>query len=305
MTSQFQRRVKITFSRSGSPTLTVDENLAISFGIARSIGSETDPSFVDVINLSAQSRSLISASDHVRVEAGYGSSSLGLVGEGDKRRVYHVKDRLDWITSVTLGGADTARRALFVRAYQAVPLRTIIEDAAMAMKLELDAASAQLLPAETLSDFSHDGYARDALTELLYAHGLGWYEVDGQLLFRRAGQPLRRGVRIISEATGMIGSPTEEVEDASHEIGGVVGFVIDATQPLTDFASGLLGGGGGQPASGDWRVKTLLDPLVSLDDEVEIRSQVVSGRFVTTSVNHVGASREGDFYTELLVAGSE
>ena len=108
--AQFLRRVRITLLGTAIDLLSVDERLQIRFAFARSIGSETDESSVDIFNLSPNSRAIAAAARRVRIEAGYGSA-LELIGEGDVREARSYRDGTEWITHFLLGSTETVRRA--------------------------------------------------------------------------------------------------------------------------------------------------------------------------------------------------
>ena len=113
--------------------------------------------------------------------------------------------------------------------------------------------------------------------------------------------PPRSGVRIIDESTGMVGIPAIEVDETTQNPGGVTGFILDATEPITDALGNILGGGA--PVRGDVRVSVQLNPGIQLDEEIEVRSRVLVGRYDVVSLQHVGSTRDGEWVTMILGQG--
>ena len=66
---------------------------------------------------------------------------------------------------------------------------------------------------------------------------------------------------------------------------------------ITRVSEAVFGG----VTEGDVRASVLIDGLLDLDQRIRLESSSVSGDFVIVALRHQGASREGDFQSELLL----
>ena len=244
------------------------ENLLIRFRIRREATSTPPAGTVDLYNLADDSETKIRQRGRsVVLEAGYGDQ-MDRVFDGRVRRVERQREHLDRITRIHVGGtmaATATTRSLFIRSYEgSVSVRDLIRDGVEVLGLPL--GDLDLVPADAVEvDFHYNGLTRIMLTERLRPRGLEWYEDDGGVVrisrIQRTADDRPQGV-VISEATGMIGTPT-----------------------VTD--DGL-------------RVRSLLDARLRLDTRVRVESVVaeVSDRtWKVIDVEHAGDNREGEYVT--------
>ena len=194
---------------------------------------------------------------------------------------------LDRIVRVHVGGkisgaevAGQGRRSVFVRGYETmVSVRELVADGVETLGLVLGDIS--IIPEDAVeTDFSYNGDTQLMLRERLRPLGIEWYEEDGVVRFSkiRASVDDRIEGVVISERTGMLGSPTETDDGVT--------------------------------------VRTLLDPRLRLDTRIRIESSVLdrgaSGDaeniragevtlpgtvFKVVEVTHEGDNREGPFET--------
>ena len=263
-TLPYLRRVRVEIMRHEVVILAVDESLRISFSIQRKAQPDPQASVVRLYNLSDRAELRIRERYRVRIEAGYGTGpELGLLGEGDIRRIKTETVGLDRVTTITFGAADVQRLTGEIsRAYPGlVPIRTIVIDIVRSLGFGL--GPMDVIPEDIIERFSFGGAATEALTRLLEPRDVRWYEVNGEVHFARrsrsamTAQPLV----VISEQTGLIGSPIPT------EIGA--------------------------------RAKVLLNTNVELGTGIELRSNSLNGRFTVSSVTHRGDTHDGEFVTEL------
>ena len=271
---RYIRRCNLTISRSGATVLQADESLRIVFNIRRDAAPETQPSTVQIYNLSEASEHLISErGDIVRLEAGYQDDALALVAMGEVRQIDSPREGLDRITTIQIGQSDSKVKLPFVRSYEMVPLRSLVADIVASMGLSLHQSVDRVIQlVEIVPSWTFTGRARDALTDLLNPRGIRWYEQNEEIAFAmgtRAVAPVNLvttiDVHIISEASGMIGSPA--------------------------------------PTEKGVKFKTLLDPSIVQNQRVRIQSEAINGDFTTITVMHVGDTREGGYETEVEAIG--
>ena len=265
MARRYLRLVRATIAE------VVVENLLIRFDIRREATSTPPAGTVDIYNLSDANETRIrERGSHVLLEAGYGEKA-DRIFEGRVHRVERQRENLDRITRVHVGGSVAAEptRSIFVQSYiGAVSVRDLIRDGVAELGLEL--GPIDLIPEDAIEGgegdgFSYSGPTRIMLTERLRPLGLEWFEDNGGIVrisrIERTADDRPDGV-LISEETGMIGTPT-----------------------VTD--EGL-------------RVRSVLDARLNLDTRVRVKSVVaeVSDRaWKVVEVEHAGDNREGPYVT--------
>ena len=263
MTStRYLRRARVEVEHEGLRVLAVDESLRVAFSTRRDNQADDAASEVKIYNLGMDSESLISeAGDLVRVMAGYGSQEmLGLVAEGEIRRVRHEQMGRDRVTTVAVGGSDRKRvNAFMAHSYQgAQPLKFIVADLVNRMGLML--VTTEDLPDYKVVNWTYTGKASDALSDLLDLTRYGWYEEFGFVKFSRFRDTRQTPTFVLGEASGLVASPSV-TED------GV-------------------------------RMRMTLNTEMELSQTIEVRSHQVNGLYKITAISHRGDTWTGEFLTE-------
>ena len=258
------------------------EDLYIGFRVRRETSGTPAEGHVEVANLSASNeRHVRERGSRVQLFAGHRGNS-GLILDGDVRRVARRREGLDRMTVVYVGGNVVAQTssgaAFFNRSYgPGTSVRSIAKDIVDSWTGFSIGPQDPIPPNATVDEWSYAGPSGLAMTELLEPFGLRWYEEHGLIKFTSSAQvtpaptpvtTVTTGrIHVISEATGMIESPT-----------------------ITE--DGM-------------RVRTILNHQFSLDDEVEVRSIVTEGeslgRQKIVLLEHRGDNRQGDFHTDLEI----
>ena len=239
------------------------ERLRTAFEIRQTATASKTPSTITVTNLSPDVAGQIDKGAAVRLRGGYVGSPLDVIYEGEIERVDEERSGLERQTRLLLGAVRQASRtaAVFARAYPGLlSLPTIVSQ--IAESLEMPTGPLDAIPDLEIQDYVTIGKAEDALTGLLRPRGVEWFVADGVIQFSaqgRAGRPL--GL-VISEATGLIGSPSRT------EDGGA-------------------------------RAKVRLNPLLRLGGQVRIASQVLQGDYKITALVHKGDTWDGAWATEV------
>ena len=277
---RFLRSVRVTVGDADSAVKV--EDLYIRFRIKREATASSAEGTIDIYNLNESNETRIhERAVRVVLEAGY-QDRLATIIDGRVRRVERERVDLDRITRIHIGGhtADaeavgSARRSIFMRTYEGtVQVRDIVRDGVEHMMLEI--GNVDLIPEDEVeTDFKYNGSTQIMLTERLRPLGLEWYEDNGVIRFSRFGKSAddRDGI-VISERTGMIGTPT--VTDDGIR----VRTMLDARMQLDTLI----------------RVESsVLDKTASGDAANERAVEIENRLWKIIEVEHVGDNREGDF----------
>ena len=268
MTRRYLRGVRVTVGDAGEAVAIGD--LFVRFRVRREATSTPAEGTIDIVNLNQSNETRIrERGRRVRLEAGY-AGELETIFDGDVRRVERERVDLDRITRIHVGGyVERQTRSVFVRSYIGeVSVRDIVRDGIDV--LEFDAGPLDLIPEDAIeTDFSFTGPTRILLTHRLQPLGLEWYEDAGVVRISRILQTADdrpQGITI-SEQSGMIGSPT-----------------------TTD--DGI-------------RVRTLLDPRLTLDTRVRVESRVLADAASGDAVNEAATeTSSGQMYKVIEVEHS-
>ena len=258
---RFLRRARVEIGGAPGTTLLVVEDLRINFDLRNDAHSSPPSSKVQIYNLAPRSDSLISSEGQpVVVMAGYGDR-IALIAQGEIRRVDRERRGLERVTSITLGASDKTRtEAVISKTYQRVHIRTIVSDLVLDY-LGLRLGPMTYIPNLVINSFVAEGKAEDELKRLLEPYQVEPYETLGEIRFARQNIPADRRSFSLSEATGLIGTPTVTEKGA--------------------------------------RAKMALNNEIELDQPVYISSSVLTGWYKVVSLAHRGDTWDGEFVTEI------
>lgn len=201
------------------PNATVITDLRIQATITKSINADPNPGSVTITNLSARTRADLQTKPLiVRLDAGY-DGNLRHVFVGDLRDGRSKREDTEWTTTLQLADGDRAYRyarvnrsyGKFASAIQAV------QECASSMGLVVDGAALTSDELQTQFASGHVlyGNAGDELTRVLAPFGYRWSIQDGRLQILKDDEFRPDEAVLISQDTGMIGSPERGAPDAS------------------------------------------------------------------------------------------
>ena len=237
--------------------------LRIEFEIRQTATADKAPSTITITNLGADRAAQIEKGAAIRLRGGYVGSPLDRLYDGEIERVDHEREGVERLTRLQLGGVQQASRtaAVFARSYSGgAALRTVVAEIVKTLGLPIGPLDA--IPNLEIQDYVMVGKAESALTGLLRPRGVEWFESDGVIQFTARGQSGRSLGLIISERSGLIGSPSRTEE-------------------------------------GGMRARVRLNPLLQLGGQVRLVSQVLQGDYKVTVLTHKGNSWDGDWVTEI------
>ncbi|MCA9508573.1 MAG: hypothetical protein KC505_09145 [Myxococcales bacterium] len=151
--------------------------LDIVFEIEKDLNPEPNPCHIEIYNLSAKNRQVLSKAGKAPVilKAGY-KDKVGVIFHGDMTSLRHEKDGPTWKTFLATGdGALAIQTARINKSFtKGTRVKDVIKEIAKQLKLPCDSALKQLEGiGETLArGFSLSGCAMDELIRMLGQHGL-------------------------------------------------------------------------------------------------------------------------------------
>jgi len=192
----------------------------VAFSVTRTLKRDPNTCELRVYNLGqALRRELASkakAGLFVTLAAGYGTR-LSQLYRGDLRDVFSVREDTGWVTTISSGDGEQARRNAQIR--RAFPRGTKVDVMLRALTESLGVgmgnSTRALMGAKKLTQGSSElvsgavthGSAAVELTELLRSVGMEWSIQDGELQLLDKGHALDTEVIVLTPETGLVGSP--------------------------------------------------------------------------------------------------
>lgn len=207
-----------------SLVLTVDDidlsGFDAAFQVTRTLKPSPNTCEVRVFNLGqALRRELATKAKEglfVTIAAGFGNR-LTQIFRGDLRDAYSVREDTGWVTTISSGDGEKARRNARIR--RAFPRGTKVDVVLRALTESLGVglgnSARALMGAKKLTHGSSEfvsgtvthGNSALQLTELLRSVGMEWSIQDGELQVLDQGRALEGEALVLTPETGLVGSP--------------------------------------------------------------------------------------------------
>jgi hypothetical protein len=276
----FQRRCRVTFAPPVNGSLArADlaqairvEGLRATFKAVHTSGSEPNELTLSVYNLSERTRKAIGdKGTRVILEAGY-VQTFAQIFTGDIRVADHVRDGPNIVTKIQAGDADRAINfARIGESFRAgTPLPAIVQKLASVMGVDPGNAVDQAgqLGREFVSGWTSHGRAVEEMDRLLSGTGYGWSVQDNRMQLLAEGETTRAQAVLLSEKTGLIGSPEH-------------------------------GSGKDKSKAGFLKVKSLLMPILRPGVRIRLEAMNQTGDLRAVNVAHTGDTEGQDWYSEV------
>lgn len=247
-------------------------DLDFAFKVRKNLKQEPNTAEVSIYNLSPSSRSALAGQKNipVRLKAGYKGSTAQLFF-GELRSALTKRDGADWVTELSTGDAESARKARLAvtvgaKTTPAAALRAIVETLGVGSgNVETALAKLTLKGVTSLGMRTVlTGSAVDRLTDFCDSAGLEWSIQDGKVQILDKAKPLEGLSLLLSPQTGLIGSPALDADGKAH-------------------------------------AQTLLLPVIP-GQIVVIKSEAVSGGFRVEEVEYSGATWESEWTTSIVAS---
>lgn len=264
---QFGRQFRLELG-SKTEGIAID-NLRVSWSITKTSDPKPNPGTIRVWNLSRPHLNLLVSKQYNRARLFAGYSELRQIFVGDIIRASVVRDNLDLIAELECGDGDSAYKNSHVSLSLAAGATDQQVFAELAKTMPGVAAGAAGFTAKRALPRGKvlSGNTRDHLTALAGNHEADWSIQDGQLVMVPAKQVLSDEAVVLSESTGMIGSP-EATDD------------------------GL-------------QVTSLINPDLRIGGLVKVESIVsaYNGVFKVTTIEYSGDLKGSDWYSKVTCVG--
>ena len=248
---------------------TVIEGLRISFEVVKDLKPQSNKAKIVIYNLSKGTREIF-AQKPVRVllEAGYAGEYFKIY-EGDLITATPKFQDVDHLTTLHCGtGHDRQRNARFSRTYKiGVNPKQIAKDLADSMGLKIPTNIDEFKQVFT-SGVTFSGPSAESMSKLLKVGGMGWSNQDGRMQILKHGKGSTATALVVSQETGMIGSP-------------------DLTTPAKKGESAVL------------KLRTILDSEKAPGRHLAVQSRDITGTYYATKVTQIGDNFGTPWYSDI------
>lgn len=256
------------------PNAVIITEQRVQFKIEKTLGKEPNKCEVTVTNLAPTTRADVERKPLlVRLEVGYESiDNVEQIFAGDCRKASTARSGVDWNTKFLLGDGDRAFQ--FARTSRSfspnTKVGTIVNEIVGDLKLPLPKGVKDALEFQKsmVGGYTAHGPSERELTNILTPLGMSWSMQDGQLQILREAEAAPGSAFVISQDTGMIGSP--EYGDPKKQ--------------------------GGNPIL---KVKTQIYPKLVCGGLISVQSRDIKGIFRIEQLTHTGDTHAPSWETEI------
>lgn len=252
--------------------LTTIEQLRVSFEITKTLKQDPNVAKIKIYNLSEKTRSEFQTLPaHLTLEAGHGSELKALY-KGDITSGISKPEPPEWVTDILAGtGANAVRHARIGRSFKAgISVADMVKAGAKAMGLKRpqNITDAKTLLGTIKNGVTMSGPAMRELQKTLAPKGYNVSIQDDQLVALRDGDTRQVTAIVVSQATGMIGSP---------ELG----------TPEAKGKAPIL------------KVRMMIAPDLTPGGVIELEAARISGSFKVLQVKHTGDTHTNPWYSDI------
>lgn len=284
MNALFDRRCKVTIAKpvKGSfakmePNAIEITDLRIAFSIEKKLQKSPNTAEIVIYNLSEATRALVQKKPlHIRLEAGY-LNDVRLMWMGDMTFSHSKKEGTEWVTTIEVANgmrafnyARVSRTFSPAKGGANTTAYDVLNEVSQAMGMKLScppAVKEQLVATELKQGLTVHGPARKALERCL-PRGVEWSFQDNQIQVLQKGGLRADQAWVISEDTGLIGSP-------------------EFNPPTKPGEKAVL------------KFKTLMHADLVPGQKIEVQADAIKGVFRMEAVRHRGDNFTADFVSEV------
>jgi hypothetical protein len=303
----FERVASLTVGQSGKDGILI-EKLRMSFSIEKSLTETLNTSTIRIYNLSPSSRKLVEAPNNaVILKAGY-TRDIGAVTifVGIVRRSLTTRQGPDWVTELELDdGLIAYRDSKYTATFQPgasgiAVLRQVADQFGLPVMKLPDGLQDKIYP----NGFAFVGRVRDAMNKVCNYLGCEWSIQNQEIQILKKGGARERTALVISQDSGMIGSPELEAKTMSDKLAAKQGITTNSDGVVTRQSDRLTISG--KPAKDrlevqGYKVNMFLQPTTLPGDIVEVKAEGIDNFFKVEKVTHQGDTHGNEWVTEVSI----
>lgn len=281
----FDRRVKVTLAKPTTGSFVATEpnaieitDLRVSFKIEKKLQKNPNKAEITIYNLNEQTRTFVQKKPLVvRLEAGY-KDQIAQLWTGDMTFSSSTLDGVDWKTTIEINNAERSfNYARCNRSFKSslggsnTAVLDLVNEVSDSMELPLTMppdVRAELTSTQIRGAYTMRGPSRDVLDKVLLNRGYEWSLQDNQIQILKKGQLRADRAFLVSQDTGMIGSPQYNA-------------------PKVPGKSAVL------------KVVSLLYADLVPGQKIKVESRAITGVFRLDAVIHVGDTHSKEWFSEL------
>lgn len=255
-----------------------EEQHTIQFEIEKTERRQPNNSSFKVYNLSEDDRSVIEGDSPIIFYAGH-ADFFGSIFNGKVDKVYDEKVGVDTVTTIqATDGGSSYRNS---RVNSSFGPNTSVVSVFRYAVAQLGIGEGNITSFESdlklrnnsntyVSGTTLYGLARGYVERITRASGLRWSIQNGNIQLRRTNEPVNRNAVLLSELSGLIGSPKTKQERRGRSTPKVL-------------------------------CRSILQPSLYVGRVVELRSETVTGAYQVESVKYSGSNNSNDWYADLTL----
>lgn len=210
--SQFNRQIELIIKDLEKGTITTITDLAMSFKISKSLTKDGNRAYVEVKNLSPETRNRLDNTEKIlTLRVGYVGSPLEIIFHGNITTFFDSYETPEIVTKIEcLDGLRSMNNAIVSVNYKSgTTIKRIISDIVnkAGWDKKNDINDLNFENAEFVGGYNHIGLARTAIDDLTKVVDLEWSFQDNAVQFTTRDSLATKDIIVVSEETGLIGVP--------------------------------------------------------------------------------------------------
>lgn len=262
------------------------ENARIQFEIIKSKHAKENTAKVEVYNLGAHTRKLITEQEAlVRIFAGY-ANNKGLIeiGQGDISKVKHNRDKTEVVTEIYMAEGIRKIRdnplSISFSSKSKLKLSDVLDNLRTKSNNQFVFRLIDVDESKTIDNgYSDLGSLDEILNNLGMQFGFGWSIQNGVITIKGNKKSLSSEIMLLTPASGLILHP-ESVKQVSRRLEK---SSITKQEKKVNSCTALL------------------QPHLQVNDVIAIESQDLKGKYEIQKITHNGDTRGNDWYSDMEV----
>lgn len=301
----FDRVCELIVGQSGKEGILITD-LRMSFSIEKTLNETLNKSTIKIYNLAPASRKLVETPNNaVILKAGYKQDKGALtIFVGIVRRSLTVREGPDWITELELDDGliayrDSKTSLSFAAGTSARDVLTQV-----ANKFGLPIGTIPESDKQYPQGFSFVGRVRDAMNKVCNYIGFEWSIQNQEIQIIKKGGFKERTAIVISQDTGMVGSPELEAKTMSDKLAAKQGITTNSKGVVTRKSDKLTVSDNPPKDRLEvqgYKVNTLLQPTILPGHVVKLEAEGINEFMKCEKTTMQGDTHGNEWVTELTL----